>query len=90
MDCNNGKYGKTGKVIDEITKYVIVDELYVTSPCYIKATETEVRINSNSEIYIHPQIVPPGIVYACADPEFVGVMPVRQDIEVLPADEPKQ
>jgi hypothetical protein len=25
-----------------------------------------------------------------ADPEFVGVMPIRQDIEVLPADEPKQ
>ena len=24
------------------------------------------------------------------DPEFVGVMPVRQDIEVLPADEPKR
>lgn len=28
-------------------------------------------------------------VFAVADPEFVGVMPVRQDIEVLPADEPK-
>lgn len=36
------------------------------------------------------KIVPPGTVYAVADPEFVGVMPVRQDIEVLPADEPKQ
>ena len=36
------------------------------------------------------KIVPPGTVYACADPEFLGVMPVRQDIEVLPADEPKQ
>ena len=36
------------------------------------------------------KLVPPGTVYACADPEFVGVMPVRQDIEVLPADEPKQ
>jgi hypothetical protein len=23
-------------------------------------------------------------------PEFVGVMPIRQDIEVLPADEPKR
>ena len=32
------------------------------------------------------KIVPPGTVYACADPEFVGVMPIRQDIEVLPAD----
>jgi hypothetical protein len=36
------------------------------------------------------KIVPVGTVYACADPEFVGVMPVRQDIEVLPADEPKR
>jgi len=36
------------------------------------------------------KIVPPGTVFACADPEFVGVMPVRQDIEVLPADEPKR
>jgi hypothetical protein len=36
------------------------------------------------------KIVPAGTVYACADPEFVGVMPVRQDIEVMPADEPRQ
>lgn len=36
------------------------------------------------------KIVPPGTVYGCADPEFVGVLPVRQDIEVMPADEPKQ
>lgn len=36
------------------------------------------------------KIVPAGQAFACADPEFVGVMPVRQDIEVLPADEPKQ
>lgn len=36
------------------------------------------------------KIVPPGTVYGCADPEFLGVMPVRRDIEVLPADEPKQ
>lgn len=36
------------------------------------------------------KIVPPGTVYAVADAEFVGVMPVRQDIEVLPADEPKR
>lgn len=36
------------------------------------------------------KIVLPGTVFACADPEFVGVMPVRQDIEVLPADEPKR
>jgi hypothetical protein len=36
------------------------------------------------------KVVPAGTAYAAADPEFVGVMPVRQDIEVLPADEPKQ
>jgi hypothetical protein len=36
------------------------------------------------------KIVPAGTVYAAADPEFVGVMPIRQDIEVLPADEPRQ
>jgi hypothetical protein len=35
------------------------------------------------------KIVPPATVYGCADPEFVGVMPVRQDIEVMPADEPR-
>jgi hypothetical protein len=36
------------------------------------------------------KIVTPGSVFGLADPEFVGVMPVRQDIEVLPADEPKR
>jgi len=36
------------------------------------------------------KVVPAGTVFGCADPEFVGVMPIRQDIEVLPADEPKQ
>lgn len=36
------------------------------------------------------KIVPEGTVYGLAEPEFVGIFPVRQDIEVLPADEPKQ
>lgn len=36
------------------------------------------------------KIVTDGTVYGCAEPEFVGVFPIRQDIEVLPADEPKQ
>lgn len=36
------------------------------------------------------KIVPSGTIFGVADPEFVGVMPIRQDIEVLPADEPKQ
>lgn len=36
------------------------------------------------------KIVPRGTVYGFADPEFVGVMPIREDITVYPADEPKQ
>jgi len=36
------------------------------------------------------KIVPPGTVFAVTDGEFLGVMPIRQDIEVLPADEPKR
>lgn len=36
------------------------------------------------------KVVPAATVFAVADPVFVGVFPVRQDIEVLPADEPKQ
>jgi hypothetical protein len=36
------------------------------------------------------KIVPAGRAFATAEPELVGVMPIRQDIEVLPADEPKQ
>lgn len=36
------------------------------------------------------KVVPVGSVFGTADPDFVGVMPIRQDIEVLPADEPKQ
>lgn len=36
------------------------------------------------------KIVPRGTVYAVADAEFLGVMPIVSDIEVMPADEPKQ
>jgi hypothetical protein len=36
------------------------------------------------------KMVTPGTVFALADAEFVGVMPVRQDIEAIPADEPKR
>ena len=36
------------------------------------------------------KVVPAYTVYAVADADFVGPMPIRQDIEVLPADEPKQ
>ena len=33
--------------------------------------------------------VPLNTVYVLADPEFVGVMPIRQDLQVIPADRPE-
>lgn len=36
------------------------------------------------------KIVPPGVIFGCADGEFLGVMPVRQDVEVMPADVPRE
>jgi len=36
------------------------------------------------------KIVPVGTVYGATDGEFLGVIPVRRDIEVMPADEPKR
>jgi hypothetical protein len=32
----------------------------------------------------------PGEIYSVGDPEFIGNIPIRQEIEVLPADEPKE
>jgi len=34
-------------------------------------------------------MVPYGTAYILAAPDFVGVMPIRQDITILPADDPK-
>jgi len=36
------------------------------------------------------KMVPRGTVYVLAEPEFVGVMPIRQDINVIPADKPER
>ncbi len=36
------------------------------------------------------QLIPPGVVYATSEPEFIGRIPVRTDIEVLPADDANQ
>lgn len=36
------------------------------------------------------KIIAPDTTYSCADSEFVGVMPVLQEIEVLPSDEPRR
>jgi hypothetical protein len=35
-------------------------------------------------------MVPKNSVYVLAPAQFVGAMPVRQDITVLPADDPKR
>jgi len=36
------------------------------------------------------KMVPRGTVYCIAEPEFVGVMPIRQDVNVIPADKPEK
>jgi hypothetical protein len=36
------------------------------------------------------QVILPGCIYTTSEPEFVGCMPVRTEIEVLPADDANQ
>ena len=43
----------------------------------------------NGNIYVTRRM-PQMSVFATSEPEFVGVIPVYQDIEVLPADEPRE
>jgi hypothetical protein len=43
----------------------------------------------NMNIYVTKKIAK-SAVYATATPDYVGVMPIYQDIEVLPADRPEQ
>lgn len=38
---------------------------------------------------ITSRLVPPGIVYVCAEPEMFGRIPVRTELTVLSADDPK-
>ena len=35
------------------------------------------------------KMCPLNTVYCLADPEFLGVMPIRTDVQVIPADDPK-
>jgi hypothetical protein len=35
------------------------------------------------------RIVEPGYIYVCAEPEFLGRFPVRTELTVLSADDPK-
>lgn len=74
--ASGGGQGANGGEIDPVTQREILQ-----TGLYAHIWGADIMVS---------KIVPPGTVYACADPEFVGVMPVRQDIEVLPADEPKQ
>lgn len=36
------------------------------------------------------KMIPRGTVYLLAEPEFLGVMPLRQDVNVIPADKPSR
>jgi hypothetical protein len=74
--ASGGGQGPTGGEVDPVTQREILH-----TGLYARIWGADILVS---------KIVPPGTVYAAADPEFVGVMPVRQDIEVLPADEPKQ
>jgi hypothetical protein len=73
---SGGGQGVSGGEVDPVTQREILQ-----TGLYARIWGADILVS---------KIVPPGTVYAAADPEFVGVMPVRQDIEVLPADEPKQ
>lgn len=73
---SGGGQGPTGGEIDPVTQREILQ------------TGLQGRI-WGADIMVS-KIVPQGTVYGAADPDFVGVMPVRQDVEVLPADEPRQ
>lgn len=73
---SGGGQGATGGEVDPVTQREILQ-----TGLYAHIWGADLMVS---------KIVPAGTVYGCADPEFVGVMPVRQDIEVLPADEPKQ
>lgn len=74
--ASGGGQGPTGGEIDPVTQREILQ-----TGLYAHIWGADLMVS---------KIVPPGTVYGGADPEFIGVMPVRQEIEVYPADEPKQ
>lgn len=73
---SGGGQGPTGGEVDPVTQREILQ-----TGLYAKIFGADIMVS---------KIVPAGTVYGAADPEFVGVMPVRADIEVYPADEPKR
>ena len=40
-----------------------------------------------ASVYVSPEI-PTDEIFLCAEPEYLGVMPIRMDLTVLPADDP--
>ena len=64
-----------------INKYLCTQREILQTGLYARLWGADIMVS---------KIVPAGTVYGAADPEFVGVLPVRCDIEVIPADEPKQ
>lgn len=73
---SGGGQGPTGGEVDPVTQREIL--------------QTGIQAHIWGADIVVSKIVPPGTVYGAADPEFVGVMPIRQDIEVYPADEPRR
>jgi len=73
---SGGGQGATGGDVDPVTQREILH-----TGVYGHIWGAEILVS---------KIVPPGTVYGCADPDFVGVMPIRQDVEVLPCDEIRQ
>jgi hypothetical protein len=74
--ASGGGQGSSGGEVDPVTQREILQ-----TGLYAHIWGADILVS---------KIVPPATVYGAGDPEFLGVMPVRQGIEVLPADEPKQ
>lgn len=73
---SGGGQGPTGGEVDPVTQREILQ-----TGLYAHIWGADIMVS---------KIVPPGTVYGLADAEFVGVLPVRQEIEVMPADEPRR
>lgn len=70
---SGGGQGTTGGELDPVSQREVL-----STGLYAKLWGADIIVS---------KMVPPAVVYAVADPEFVGVMPIRQDIEVMPADQ---
>lgn len=73
---SGGGQGVSGGEIDPVTQREILQ-----TGLYARLWGADILVS---------KICPIGTCYGAADAEFLGVMPIRQDIEVMPADEPRQ